>query len=159
MSQDSNPDVPKPGGPDPGGRSLDRRGFLGAAAGVVGAATVATSPFAWAAASKSSADCAETTAAIPKARRGAIHFSFPATVWNSTALFLDFITLMKTLNCNAWEFAGNYPTVGPGITGNSAPAAGSRSAATPRRTASASSARMTARSRPVRGDSAARSRR
>ena len=48
-----------PGGHVPGGRGLDRRGFLGAAAGVVAAAGVATSPFAWAAASKSSADCAD----------------------------------------------------------------------------------------------------
>src|SRR5262249_53697856 len=113
MSQDSKPDD----------RSLDRRGFLGAAAGVVGAATVATSPFAWAAATRSSADCAETTASIPKARRGAIHFSFNAAAWNTVALFEnDWIPLMKQINCNAWEFAGNYPTVGPGITGNSAPA-------------------------------------
>jgi uncharacterized protein YjbI with pentapeptide repeats len=105
------------------GRTLDRRGFLGAAAGVVATAGAVSSPFAFGAMSKSSATCAETTAAIPKARRGAIHFSFPATVWNSTALFQDFITMMKQLNCNAWEFAGNYPTVGPGITGNT-PGAG-----------------------------------
>jgi hypothetical protein len=90
---------------------------------VVGAAAAVSSPFAWAATTRSSADCAETAASIPKARRGAIHYSFPASVWNSTALFLDFINLMKTLNCNAWEFAGNYPTVGPGITGNT-PGAG-----------------------------------
>ena len=30
--------------------------------------------------------------------------------WNTEALFeTDFLPLMKPINCNAWEFAGNYP--------------------------------------------------
>ena len=125
----------------------------------------ATSPRAWAAAGAQGAKgCAEVAAAIPKARRGAIHFSFDASAWNTEALFeTDFLPLMKLINCNAWEFAGNYPTVGPGITGNTAPDAGlpvgSRWGATRRRTASASSARTTARSRTARRPWAARSRR
>src|SRR3954449_12858859 len=103
-------------------RRLDRRGFLGAAAGVA-AAGAAASPMAWASKSKSQAtDCAEVPLqGLTKARRGAIHYTTPAQAWNTTALFQDFITFMKSINCNAWEFAGSYPTLGPGITGNTAP--------------------------------------
>ena len=65
------------------GRRLDRRGFLGAAAGVAAAGAVA-SPIAWAAKSQAGAEsCEEVAAAIPKARRGAIHFTTPAQAWNS----------------------------------------------------------------------------
>src|SRR3954447_5554008 len=95
-------------------RRLDRRGFLGAAAGVA-AAGAAASPRAWAGktAAKDSS-CAEVPGSVPKARRGAIHFSFGAAAWNTVPLFeTDFLPLMKQINCNAWEFAGNYPTVVP----------------------------------------------
>src|ERR1044072_2983969 len=108
-----------------GGRRLDRRGFLGAAAGVAaaGASATAWGPLSARSARKAarqSSTCAEVPAAIPKARRGAIHFSFPASAWNTVSLFeTDFLPLMKQINCNAWEFAGNYPTVlAPNITGN-----------------------------------------
>src|SRR4051794_17727290 len=104
-------------------RTLDRRGFLGAAAGAIGVAAVATSPLAWAKASAAGvAPCTETAAIIPKARRGAMHFTTPAQAWNTTPLFeTDFIPFMKSLECNAWEFAGGYPTVGTALTGNTAP--------------------------------------
>jgi hypothetical protein len=93
------------------GRWIDRRGFLGAAAGVVATGAAVTSPFAFGSRSKAAASCGETTAVIPKARRGAIHYTTPAQAWNNTAVFQDFITFMKNLECNAWEFAGGYPTV------------------------------------------------
>ena len=48
---------------------------------------------------------------IPKIRRGAIHFTLPAAAWNTEAAFLDTIGFFKSLNINAWEFAGGYPTV------------------------------------------------
>src|SRR3954447_7109857 len=99
-------------------RRLDRRGFLRAAAGVA-AAGAAASPMAWA--GKSAArdtSGAEFPAAVPKARRGAIHFSFNAAAWNTVPLFeTDWLPLMKQINCNSWEFAGNYPTVVPPRTG------------------------------------------
>src|SRR4051795_1058790 len=108
-----------------GGRRLDRRGFLGAAAGVAaaGASATAWGPLSSKSAAKASA-CAEVPASIPKARRGMIHYTLPAQAWNTEALFRDdFIPFAKSLNDNAWEFAGSYPTVGPGnITGNTAPA-------------------------------------
>src|SRR3954471_13496327 len=99
-------------------RRLDRRGFLGAAAGVA-AAGAAAPPRAWAGKSKSAADsCAEVPGTVPKARRGAIHFSFNAAAWNTVPLFEnDWLPLMKQINCNAWEFANNYPTVVPPRTG------------------------------------------
>jgi hypothetical protein len=96
------------------GRRLDRRGFLGAAAGVavVGAAA---SPIAWAK-KLEGPDCAEVAARIPKARRGAIHYTLPAQAWNNTAVFQDTIGFFKSLNINAWEFAGQYPLVNSGVT-------------------------------------------
>jgi uncharacterized protein YjbI with pentapeptide repeats len=106
-----------------GERTLDRRGFLGAAAGVVAATGAVGAPFMFGAASAESATCAETNVGIPKARRGSIFFSFNASAWNTQELFEnDFLPLMKQINCNAWEFAGNYPTLRPGITGNTAAA-------------------------------------
>jgi hypothetical protein len=106
-----------------GERPLDRRGFLGAAAGVVAATGAVGAPFMFGAASAESATCAETNVGIPKARRGSIFFSFNASAWNTQDLFEnDFLPLMKQINCNAWEFAGNYPTLRPGITGNTAAA-------------------------------------
>jgi len=109
-----------------GGRRLDRRGFLGAAAGVAAAGASATAWGPLSARSRKAAKlddtCTEVAAAIPKARRGAIHFSFNASAWNTQALFEnDWLPLMKSINCNAWEFAGNYPTLRTGITGNTAP--------------------------------------
>src|SRR3954452_4788119 len=99
-------------------RRLDRRGFLGAAAGG-DARGAAAWPMAWGGKSKASAtDCAEVPLqGLTKARRGAIHYTTPAQAWNTTALFQDFMTFMKSINCNAWEFAGGYPTVLPGING------------------------------------------
>src|SRR5262249_32143315 len=59
--------------------------------------------------------CAEVPMqGLPKARRGAIHYTTPAQAFNTTALFQDFIGFMRSINCNAWEFAGTYPTVLPG---------------------------------------------
>src|SRR3954447_18630612 len=100
-------------------RRLDRRGFLGAAAGVA-AAGAAASPMAWAGrAGKAATDCAEVPLhGLTKARRGTIHFTTPAQAWNTTALFQDFMTFMKSINSNAWEFAGGYPQVLPNATGN-----------------------------------------
>src|SRR3954454_20126325 len=100
-------------------RRLDRRGFLGAAAGGA-AAGAAASPIGWAGKAKASAaDCAEVPLqGLTKARRGAIHYTTPAQAWNTTALFQDFMTFMKSINCNAWEFAGSYPQVLPNATGN-----------------------------------------
>jgi hypothetical protein len=101
-------------------RRLDRRGFLGAAAGVAAAGAGATGFGVFARkSSAAAADCAEVPAVIPKARRGAIHYTTPSQAWSTTALFQDFITFAKGLNCNAWEFAGSYPTVLPnGTTGS-----------------------------------------
>ena len=38
-------------------------------------------------------------------------YTLPAVAWNTEAAFLDHIAMMKSLNINAWEFAGGYPTV------------------------------------------------
>jgi hypothetical protein len=93
-------------------RRLDRRGFLGAAAGVAVAGAGSTAFGSFGQKAKRAADvCAEVPAEIPKARRGAIHYTTPSQAWSTTALFRDFITFAKGLNCNAWEFAGSYPTV------------------------------------------------
>ena len=78
-----------------------------------------------------SATCAETTSSIPKARRGAIHYSFNASGLEYAALFEnDFLPLMKQINCNAWEFAGNYRRSGRASPATPRPAGGSRSGAT-----------------------------
>jgi hypothetical protein len=102
------------------GRRLDRRGFLGAAAGVA-VAGAAASPIAWATRQNEPPDpdsCSEVISRIPKARRGAIHFTLPAAAWNNKAAFEDTIGFFKSLNINAWEFAGQYPNV-DGISFNS----------------------------------------
>ena len=106
-----------------GDRTLDRRGFLGAAAGVVATAGAVSAPFTFGAMSASSATCTETTSSIPKARRGAIHYSFNASAWNTQALFeTDSLPLMKHDQLQRLGVRGQLPDVRPGITGNTAPA-------------------------------------
>lgn|GEM_PF-5912004 len=94
---------------------LDRRGFLTAAAGAAatGAAVAGLGPLAGKSAGQAAGDehgCEEHAAELPKFRRGAIMYTMPAVAWNSEAAFLDHIAFMKSLNCNAWEFASAYPT-------------------------------------------------
>ena len=61
MSQDKTPDA----------RTLDRRGFLGAAAGVAAVAGAAASPFAWAAAAKGARDALRARPCARSRRPGA----------------------------------------------------------------------------------------
>jgi hypothetical protein len=93
-------------------KRLDRRGFLGAAAGVAAAGAGAAAIGPWASRGTAAGpSCPEHAAEVPKIRRGSIFFTLPAQAWNTEAAFLDSIAFFKQLNVNAWEFAGGYPTV------------------------------------------------
>ena len=95
---------------------LDRRGFLAAAAGAAatGATAAALGPWSGKAPGKTNdaADvCTEHDMELPKIRRGAIMYTLPAAAWSTETAFLEHVALMKSLNINAWEFAGGYPTI------------------------------------------------
>jgi hypothetical protein len=102
---------------------LDRRGFLAAAgaAAATGAAASTMGPLSGAAGGKTSAKaiksgaddglCREHPAELPKIRRGIQTYTTPATAWNTKELFVDHIKFLKSLELNAWEFAGAYPVV------------------------------------------------
>ena len=95
---------------------LDRRGFLAAAAGAAatGVAAGALGPWSGKAHGKGDADtdlCVEHPSELPKLRRGAQTYTMPAAAWNTEATFLETMGLLKSLNINAWEFAGAYPVV------------------------------------------------
>ena len=91
-------------------RRLDRRGFLGAAAGVAAAGATATAMGPWA--SKGTAtgpECAEHAAEIPKIRRGAIHYTLPAAAWNTEAAFLDSIGVLQVAPHQRLGVRGRLP--------------------------------------------------
>jgi hypothetical protein len=94
---------------------LDRRGFLAAAAGAAATGVAAGALGPWSGKARGKGDdgdlCVEHPTELPKIRRGSIMYTMPAQAWNNETAFLDHIAFMKSLNINAWEFAGAYPTV------------------------------------------------
>src|SRR3954452_12040796 len=102
---------------------LDRRGFLAAAgaAAATGAAATTMGPLSKAAggktavkATKSGADdglCVEHPAELPRIRSGIQTYSTPAAVWGTKQTSEEHFAFLKSLDLNAWEFAGSYPVV------------------------------------------------